>query len=245
VKAAPVALTPAHSRQAAFQAIARACLRQLVANQAATLAATQKDCTRCGLLCGALRAAISLFGDMLLDPQTEEVKTQLRWITQNWVRRANLTCFIKRVVRPVTDASRMDQERRCLPGASAKTRGCLWPAPARLSNPRAFAILFSTRRPGSRLAADAQHRRSHPLAARTTDCVCCHDELRRRWKKIMKVGAQLHALDPQRRHKMAHSSQEAPLRLGIFAGAFLGKKATRRRRISWPAWRNCRTPSGT
>src|SRR5262249_59320968 len=37
VKAAPVALTPDCSRQAAFQAITRACLRQLVANQPATL----------------------------------------------------------------------------------------------------------------------------------------------------------------------------------------------------------------
>jgi len=37
VKAAPVVLMPDSIRQAAFQAIARACLRQLVANQPATL----------------------------------------------------------------------------------------------------------------------------------------------------------------------------------------------------------------
>src|SRR5262252_8553953 len=36
VKAAPVALTPDYSRQAAFQAIARSCLHQLVANKPAT-----------------------------------------------------------------------------------------------------------------------------------------------------------------------------------------------------------------
>jgi len=29
-----------------------------------------------------LRAAVSLFADMLLDPQTEEMKTQFKWITQ-------------------------------------------------------------------------------------------------------------------------------------------------------------------
>ena len=70
VKAAPVALTPAHSRQAAFQAIARACLRQLVANQAATLGGDAEGLHQMRVALRRLRAAISLFGDMLLDPQT-------------------------------------------------------------------------------------------------------------------------------------------------------------------------------
>ena len=87
VKAAPVALTPAHSRQAAFQVIARACLRQLVANQAATLG-----------------------GDA-------EGLHQMHALS-----------------RPCSRHGGLDR--------------------------------------GWRL--DAQHRRSHPLAARTTDCVCCH-----------------------------------------------------------------------
>src|SRR5262245_64848942 len=82
VKAAPIALTPNCSRQVAFQVIARACLRQLVANQPATLRGEPEGLHQMRVALRRLRAAISLFADMLVDPQTEEMKTQFKWITQ-------------------------------------------------------------------------------------------------------------------------------------------------------------------
>src|SRR5262245_20680366 len=72
VTAAPVALTPDWSRQAACKAIARACLRQLVANTPATLRGDPEGVHQMRVALRRLRAAISLFADMLLDPQTEE-----------------------------------------------------------------------------------------------------------------------------------------------------------------------------
>jgi triphosphatase len=58
--------------------------------------------------------------------------------------------------------------------------------------------------------------------------VAAADELRQRWKKLLKRGAQLDDLDPQRRHKI----QAKKLRYAaeFFAGAFPGKKAMRRRK---------------
>jgi triphosphatase len=81
VKAAPVALTPDCSRQAAFQTIARACLRQLVANAPVTLRGDPEGLHQMRVALRHLRAAISLFADMLLGPQTEEMKAQFKWIT--------------------------------------------------------------------------------------------------------------------------------------------------------------------
>src|SRR5215813_190803 len=102
-EAAPVALTPDCSRQASFQAIARACLRQLVANQPATLGGDPEGLHQMRVALRRLRAAVSLFADMLLDPQTEEMKIQFKWITQELGPARELDVFIKRVVRPVTD----------------------------------------------------------------------------------------------------------------------------------------------
>src|SRR5262249_60536796 len=96
-------LTPDCSRQAAFQAIARACLRQLVANQPATLGGDPEGLHQMRVALRRLRAAVSLFADMLLAPQTEEMKTQFKWITQELGPARELDVFIKRVVRPVTD----------------------------------------------------------------------------------------------------------------------------------------------
>jgi triphosphatase len=55
------------------------------------------------------------------------------------------------------------------------------------------------------------------------------DELRRRWKKILKAGAQLRELDPERRHKMRLQAKKLRYASEFFAGAFPGKKAARRR----------------
>jgi triphosphatase len=57
------------------------------------------------------------------------------------------------------------------------------------------------------------------------------DELRRRWKKLLKAGAQLRELDPQRRHKMRLQAKKLRYASEFFAGAFPGKKAARRRRF--------------
>src|SRR5262249_23651627 len=104
VKAAPVALIPGCSRQAAFQTIARASLRQLVANQPATLGGDPEGLHQMRVALRRLRAAISLFADMLLDPQTEEMKSQFKWITQELGPARELDVFMRRVVSPVTNS---------------------------------------------------------------------------------------------------------------------------------------------
>src|SRR5947208_4368544 len=76
VKASPVALTPDWSRQAAFQAIARACLRQLVANKPATLRGDPEGVHQMRLARRRFRAAISLRAVMLRDPLDAEMRAQ-------------------------------------------------------------------------------------------------------------------------------------------------------------------------
>ena len=246
VKAAPVALTPAYSRQAAFQAIARACLHQLVANRPAMQSGDPEGLHQMRVALRRLRAAISLFADMLVDPQTEEMKTQLKWITQELGPARELDVFVKRVVRPVTDGKPNGPGAALLAKELQQSARMPLPAPERPSNPRAFAILFSTRRTGSRLAAGRAIPTISPAALRERPIVAAAaDELRRRWKKIMKVGAQLHALDPQRRHKMRIQAKKLRYASEFFAGAFPGKKATRRRKNFVAAWSSCRTPSAT
>src|SRR5262249_58394355 len=94
---------PACGGQAAFQAVAGACLRHRVANHPATLGGDPEGLHQMRVALRRLRAAVSLFVDMLADPQTEEMKTQFKWITQELGPARELDVFIQRVVRPVTD----------------------------------------------------------------------------------------------------------------------------------------------
>src|SRR5262249_47745637 len=61
--------------------------------------------------------------------------------------------------------------------------------------------------------------------------VAAADELRRRWKKILKAGARFEELDPQRRHKIRIQAKKLRYASEFFAGAFPGKKAVRRRKV--------------
>jgi triphosphatase len=231
VKAAPVALTPDCRRQAAFQAIARACLRQLVANQPATLGGDAEGLHQMRVALRRLRAAISLFADMLLDPQTDEMKTQFKWISQELGPARELDVFIKRVVRPVTDGKPNG------PGAAVLAKDfqqrreeAFARADAAIQSTRFRDLVLDTagwiEAGGWTRSTDDLTRslREQPIAAAAAD------ELRRRWKKILKAGAQLDELDPQRRHKMRIQAKKLRYASEFFSGAFPGKKAMRRRK---------------
>jgi CHAD domain-containing protein len=159
------------------------------------------------------------------------VKTQLRWITQELGPARELDVFIKRVVRPVTDGKPNG------PGAALLARelqqrreDAFARATAAIESTRFRDLVLDTaawiEAGGWTRSTDDLTRslREQPIVSAATD------ELRRRWKKIMKVGAQLHALDPQRRHKMRIQAKKLRYASEFFAGAFLGKKATRRRK---------------
>src|SRR5262245_12837748 len=55
------------------------------------------------------------------------------------------------------------------------------------------------------------------------------DERRRRWKRILKRGRHLDALDPERRHKLRIQAKKLRYAAEFFAGAFPRRKSARRR----------------
>src|SRR5262249_35130391 len=103
IKAAPVALMPDSTGEAAFRAIARACLRQLVANQPVFLCGDPEGLHQMRVALRRLRAAVSLFADMLADGQTEEMKAQLRCIGGELGPAREFDVFIRRVLMPVSE----------------------------------------------------------------------------------------------------------------------------------------------
>ena len=231
VKAAPVALRPDCSRQVAFQAIARACLRQLVANQPATLGGDPEGLHQMRVALRRLRAAISLFSDILLDPQTDGMKTQFKWISQELGPARELDVFIKRVVRPVTDRkpngpgaavlARDLQQRR----EEAFARACAAIESTRFRDLVLDIACWIEAGGWTRSTGDLNRSlREQPIVPAAAD------ELRRRWKKVLKAGVQLDELDPKRRHKMRIQAKKLRYASEFFGGAFPGKKAMRRLR---------------
>ena len=85
----------------AFKAIGRACFRQIVGNEPALLKGDPEGVHQMRVGLRRLRAALSLFADMLPDPQTAAIKTGLQWLQGELGPAREFEVLMKRVVAPV------------------------------------------------------------------------------------------------------------------------------------------------
>jgi CHAD domain-containing protein len=178
-----------------------------------------------------LRAAISLFSDMLSDVQTNGLKAEFKWITGELGPARELDIFFKRVVTPALDRkphesgiavlSRQLRQRR----KDAFARAC-----AAVKSPRFRALVFDTAawieggdwmRNPDEPACMLRERSLAALAAK---------QLRRRWKTILKKGRSLEVLHPQHRHRLRIQVKKLRYAAEFFECAFPGKKSIRRRK---------------
>ena len=77
----------------AFTLIARACLRQLLANESAAKKRNAGALHQMRIALRRLRAAISLFSAVVTDPRVESIKTELKWLGRELARLAIWTRF--------------------------------------------------------------------------------------------------------------------------------------------------------
>jgi inorganic triphosphatase YgiF len=230
VKALPIALTPDFTAQAALQAVARACLHQLIANQPMIRVGKPEGLHQMRVAVRRLRAALSLFSGMLTDPQSQELKSQLRWLSGELGPARELDVFIGGVVKPLAD------RRRDKPGLTALLKDL------RQRRAKAYARVHSAigsfRFRGLLLTAaawieDGEWARNgdecvRALRERKISDVAA-DELQRRSAKILKHGKHIQTLDPHRRHKLRIQAKKVRYASEFFAHAFPGKKSARRR----------------
>jgi len=231
VKAVPVVLTPDADVQSAFQCIAWACIHQLIANQPIMQRGDPDGLHQMRVALRRLRAAISLFSEMLTDAQTETLKSDLKWLAAELGPARELDIFFKRVVKPVVDGKPNGA------GVAVLSRD--------LRQRREDAII--------RAHAAADSARFRKLVLDTAawieagdwinnpDISACklreqsiidvaEKELHRRWKKLLKRGKRLDEFDAQRRHRLRIQGKKLRYAAEFFATAFSGKKSLRRQR---------------
>jgi CHAD domain-containing protein len=158
------------------------------------------------------------------------MKTQFKWITQELGPARELHVFISRVVRPIAHgkpngpgvavlAKDLQQRRE-----EAFARAC-----AAVESARFGSLVLDT---ACWIEAGDWTRNPDDLTCMLREqpiVGAAADELRRRWKKLLRAGAQLRELNPERRHRMRLQAKKLRYASEFFAGAFPGKKAARRR----------------
>ena len=229
VKAGAVEIAPDADQQTAFRTVARACLHQLAANEAALPQDTAEAVHEMRVALRRMRAAISLFSDMLAGPQTAAMKAQFKWLGQELGPARELDVFIKRVIGRVKD-----RKSSGAGGVGAMTRDvrrrrrrAFGRAEGTIASARYRDLVLET---AAWIEAGAWTRNDNvrTLRERPITAVAA-EELRRRCKKIRKQGRKLAALDAKHRHKLRIKVKKIRYAADFFGAVFPGNKAARRR----------------
>ena len=230
-KADTVELSPRIPTREAFALVAACCVKQVIANKPALLAGDPEGIHQMRVGLRRLRAAISLFSDILEGPETDAVKAELKWLTDELGPAREFEVLLTRVVAPVRrhHARLMGMQR--LSHELAKER--------KLSNHRARDAVCSERfrrlllRVASWLEVGQwrcprddlpRERGDMPIAASAAA------ELSRRAKKIRKRSRRLPELDPHKRHKLRIQAKKLRYAAEFFETVFADKRSKKLRK---------------
>jgi triphosphatase len=230
VKAIAVDLAPGAATRDGFKAIGLACLKQMIGNEPALLAGDPEGVHQMRVGFRRLRAAISLFADILQDPQTAALKGELRWLTGELGPARELEVLVTQVVAPVR------RRHSRLQGISGLSRDLTQQRAAALAraqdavrSPRFRALTLDI---AAWLEAGEWTRPQDDLVRDRGDVVIetsAAEQLTRRFRKIRKQGKKLARLDARSRHKLRIQAKKVRYASEFFADLFPGKKASRRR----------------
>ena len=193
--AEPIALKHAMSPREAFRIIAHSTLRQITANADPVREEDSEGVHQMRVGLRRLRAAISLFKDVLPRANTPRIKDELKWLTSELAPAREVDVFVEESIRPIED---QDVPKR---GARAIRR--------KFSEQRMAAFKRSRDAVNSaryrRLLIDTMEwietGRSRGGDDRSI-AAYAEDVLDRRIGKARKQGKDLSDLDPKQRHKL-------------------------------------------
>ncbi|MBH5402573.1 CHAD domain-containing protein [Bradyrhizobium sp. CNPSo 4010] len=193
--AEPIALKGELSPREAFRVIAHSTLRQVTANAnpVRDMDAEGVHQMRVGLR--RLRAAISLFADILPRASTARIKTELKWLTGELAPAREIDVFLNESIRPITD--------RDVPRRGARAIRTRFAAQRQAAFERAREAVTSARY--RRLLIDViewiEGGRPNTDDDGTITAYAA-EVLDRRIRKARKQGKRLNDLDPMQRHKL-------------------------------------------
>jgi triphosphatase len=198
----------------AFQIIAHSATSHFSANATAVRNRESEGVHQMRVGLRRLRAAISVFSEALSDKHVEEVKAELRWLTNALAPAREIDVFLRERIRPI---ARRGKPRR---GALAVTKDFSAKRSAAFNSARAavnserFRLLLVS------LLEWVESPHTYSRGAEVAVKQYAADQLRRRLKKVYKAGRHLEQLPAQARHKVRIRAKKIRYALDFFGTVF-------------------------
>ena len=229
-KAAELDIPPNMSAEEAFRAIARSCLRQIVANEPILFAGRAEGLHQMRIGLRRLRASIAIFADVVEDEDEEKIKAELKWITQELGPARDLDVFAAEVLEPMRSSHPNDADVALTQrNFEAKRKQAYRRAADCVRSERfraAVLDLVAWVETGDWSSAEGDHRktlRGRPVAEHAKA------ELSRLRKRIKRKGAGIRDLSVTQRHKLRIRAKRLRYATEFFAGSFPDGAGSKRR----------------
>ena len=221
-RATPLALRPSQPSREAFARIGLSCLAHIAGNQRAVVAGHAEGIHQMRVGVRRLRAAISLFGDMIAGKATERIKVELKWLAAELGPARDLEVLIEEAVGPlhrdnpdepeigVLEADLRHERRERL----AHARAAVQSERCRTLLVEAALWLLDGAWRGPAGAPNRRARRDRKIAAAAAAI------LDRRTSKLVKKSKRLDRLGARERHKLRIAAKKLRYGCGFFASLF-------------------------
>ena len=183
-----------------------------------------------------LRAAISLFADLLHDPQTTVIKAELKWLAEELTLAREFDVLMERVVTPAKkQGSRWNGIPPLTQALIERRDGALTKAQKAVASARFRSLTIE-------IAAWLEAGQwTHPQDSLGRDRgqipikVFGAEQLTRRWRKVRKKRRRFAQMDVQSRHRLRIQTKKLRYAAEFFAGLFSDKRSLKRKNKLLPA----------
>jgi inorganic triphosphatase YgiF len=227
VGATKITLKPHATTAEAFTTIGLSCLHHLAANEEAVRSGSSEGVHQMRVGLRRLRAAISVFKELVDNRETEKIKAELKWLTEQLGPARDFDVFVEEGVAPLRKAGPDKPEMKVLETDLKNRRDKAFEkAKAAVTADRYRRVVLDTAIwliDGAWLRTVATHG-DRPIDA------FAHDVLGVRWRKIVKRGRKIEDLNPSERHKLRIAVKKLRYASAFFSSLFATAKAQKARK---------------
>jgi CHAD domain-containing protein len=230
-KAEAIVLIPELSTADAFRLIAASCIKQIAVNKPPVLAGDPEGVHQMRVGLRRLRAAMSLFSEILQDAQSSAIKAELKWLTEELGPAREFDVFLTRVVERARRHHRhLMGMRRFSHELAERRRASAEQARNAVQSDRFRHLLLRLatwletgewRNPSDERSRE---RGANPIV------ISAAEQLTRRSKKIRKRCKLLSELDQRARHKLRIQAKKLRYGSEFFETVFCDTKSSKRRK---------------